>query len=140
MRKSRHGNPKSPRRLGERRRRSDPGSWDIVPLHPLTSGTTACAEVIVTDASTKFLAGQKALVTGANSGIGEAVAIALGQAGAEIVVNYVTGEDRAEAVAEEIRRSDVRAFAYKADCLRRTAGAGNVPARNRRIRHHRYPR
>jgi NAD(P)-dependent dehydrogenase (short-subunit alcohol dehydrogenase family) len=54
-------------------------------------------------------------VTGANSGIGEAVAIALGQAGAEIVVNYVTGEDRAEAVAEEIRRSDVRAFAHKAD-------------------------
>jgi NAD(P)-dependent dehydrogenase (short-subunit alcohol dehydrogenase family) len=66
--------------------------------------------VIVTDGSTKILAGQKALVTGANSGIGEAVAIALGQAGAEIVVNYVTGEDRAEAVAEEIRRSDVRAF------------------------------
>jgi glucose 1-dehydrogenase len=78
-------------------------------------GTTACAEAIVTDGSTKILAGQKALVTGANSGIGEAVAIALGQAGAEIVVNYVTGEDRAEAVAEEIRRSDVRAFAYKAD-------------------------
>jgi glucose 1-dehydrogenase len=71
--------------------------------------------VIVTDGSTKILAGQKALVTGANSGIGEAVAIALGQAGAEIVVNYVTGEDRAEAVAEEIRRSDVRAFAHKAD-------------------------
>ena len=69
----------------------------------------------MTDGSTKILAGQKALVTGANSGIGEAVAIALGQAGAEIVVNYVTGEDRAEAVAEEIRRSDVRAFAYKAD-------------------------
>ena len=115
MRKSRHGNPKSPRRLGERRRRSDPCSSDIVPLHPLTSGTTACAAVIVTDGSTKILAGQKALVTGANSGIGEAVAIALGQAGAEIVVNYVTGEDRAEAVAEEIRRSDVRAFAYKAD-------------------------
>src|SRR5215813_3217021 len=63
----------------------------------------------------KVLAGQKALVTGANSGIDEAAAIALGQAGADVVVNYVTGEERAEAVAEEIRRSGVRAFAHQAD-------------------------
>jgi glucose 1-dehydrogenase len=69
----------------------------------------------VTDASARILTGQKALVTGANSGIGEAVALALGQAGADVVVNYVTGEDRAEAVAEEIRRSGVRALAHKAD-------------------------
>jgi glucose 1-dehydrogenase len=67
------------------------------------------------DASTGTLAGQKALVTGANSGIGEAVAIALGEAGADVVVNYVTGEDRAEAVADEIRRSGVRAFVHQAD-------------------------
>ena len=69
----------------------------------------------MTDGSTKILAGQKALVTGANSGIGEAVAIALGQAGADVVVNYVTEEERAEAVVEEIRRSGVRAFAHRAD-------------------------
>jgi glucose 1-dehydrogenase len=69
----------------------------------------------VTDSSTTILAGQKALVTGANSGIGQAVAIALGQAGADVVVNYVAGEDRAKAVAEEIRRSGVRAFAHQAD-------------------------
>jgi glucose 1-dehydrogenase len=67
------------------------------------------------DASTRLLAGQKALVTGANSGIGEAVAIALGEAGADVVVNYVAGEDRAEAVADEIRRSGVRALAHQAD-------------------------
>ena len=67
------------------------------------------------DASTRTLAGQKALVTGANSGIGEAVAIALGEAGADVVVNYVTGEDRAEAVADEIRRSGVRALVHQAD-------------------------
>ena len=36
----------------------------------------------MTDASTRILAGQKALVTGANSGIGAAAAIALGEAGA----------------------------------------------------------
>jgi glucose 1-dehydrogenase len=69
----------------------------------------------VTEAPVKVLAGQKALVTGANSGIGEAVAIALGQAGADVVVNYVVGEDRADAVAEGIRRSGVRAFAHRAD-------------------------
>jgi glucose 1-dehydrogenase len=67
------------------------------------------------DGPTRILAGQKALVTGANSGIGEAAAIALGQAGADVVVNYVTREDRAAAIAEEIRQSGVRAFAHKAD-------------------------
>jgi glucose 1-dehydrogenase len=62
-----------------------------------------------------LLRGQKALVTGANSGIGQATAIALGRAGADVVVNYVTGEDRAEAVVEEIRRSGVKAYAHCAD-------------------------
>jgi glucose 1-dehydrogenase len=45
------------------------------------------------------LAGQKALITGANSGIGKAVAIAMAEAGASVVVNYVTGDDEAHAVA-----------------------------------------
>jgi glucose 1-dehydrogenase len=69
----------------------------------------------VADVPAKILVGQKALVTGANSGIGEAAAIALGEAGADVVVNYVTTEDRAEAVAEKIRHSGVRALAHKAD-------------------------
>ena len=63
----------------------------------------------------RLLRGQKALVTGANSGIGRATAIALGQAGADVVVNYVTGADSAEAVAAEIRRAGVRAYAHCAD-------------------------
>ncbi|HJU19838.1 MAG TPA: SDR family oxidoreductase [Stellaceae bacterium] len=66
----------------------------------------------------KPLAGQKALVTGANSGLGEAAAIALGRAGADVVVNYVSAPDRAEAVAAEIRRAGVRALAHKADVSR----------------------
>src|SRR5262245_20616269 len=61
----------------------------------------------------KVLAGQKALVTGANSGIGEAAAIALGQAGADVVVNYVTGD--AQAAVDAIRRSGAEAYAHKAD-------------------------
>jgi glucose 1-dehydrogenase len=63
----------------------------------------------------KVLAGQKALVTGASSGIGRATAIALGQAGADVVVNYVTGEDAAEAAVEAVRRSGSGAYAHKAD-------------------------
>ena len=63
----------------------------------------------------KLLTGQKALVTGANSGIGKGVAIALGQAGADVVVNYVDGDDAANAVVEEIRKAGVKAYAHKAD-------------------------
>jgi glucose 1-dehydrogenase len=50
----------------------------------------------------KKFTGQKALVTGANSGIGKAVAIALGEAGVDVAVNYLRGEDQANEVVEEI--------------------------------------
>jgi glucose 1-dehydrogenase len=63
----------------------------------------------------KPLARQKALVTGANSGIGKGVAIALGAAGADVVVNYVEGDDAANAVVDEIRRSGSNAIAQRAD-------------------------
>ena len=62
-----------------------------------------------------FLAGQKALVTGANSGIGKAVAIALGHAGADVVVNYVRGEAEAQAVADEASRFGGKAYIHNAD-------------------------
>jgi glucose 1-dehydrogenase len=63
----------------------------------------------------RILRGQKALVTGANSGIGRAVAIALGQAGADVLVNYVTGDGAAAEVVEEIRQHGVKAIAHQAD-------------------------
>jgi len=63
----------------------------------------------------RMLVGQKALVTGANSGIGRSVALALGQAGADVAVNYVAGEEAANAVVDEIRRAGVHALAIKAD-------------------------
>jgi glucose 1-dehydrogenase len=63
----------------------------------------------------RVLAGQKALVTGANSGIGKAVAIALGQAGADVVVNYVVGRGEAEEVVAEIRHNGSDAIAIQAD-------------------------
>ncbi|MBK3623484.1 SDR family oxidoreductase [Streptomyces sp. MBT49] len=62
-----------------------------------------------------MLKGQKALVTGANSGIGRATAVALGRAGADVVVNYVAGREEADKVVEEITAFGVRAAAYEAD-------------------------
>lgn len=61
------------------------------------------------------LAGQKALVTGASSGIGRGVALALAQAGADVVINYVAGEDKAREVAESIEKLGRRALIVKAD-------------------------
>jgi glucose 1-dehydrogenase len=61
------------------------------------------------------LAGQKALVTGANSGIGKGVALALGKAGADVVVNYVTNPEQAEEVVAEIRHEGGQAYAHHAD-------------------------
>jgi len=62
-----------------------------------------------------LLLGQKALVTGASSGIGRAVALALGQAGADVVVNFISGEDKAQEICEEIRSHGVRAIALRGD-------------------------
>ena len=63
----------------------------------------------------KVLEGQKAIVTGANSGIGRAVAIALGHAGADVVVNYRTGDDVAQEVAHEVSCCGAESYAYQAD-------------------------
>jgi glucose 1-dehydrogenase len=61
------------------------------------------------------LKGQPALVTGANSGIGKAVALGLAAAGADVVVNYITDPAEADAVAHEIEAMGSRALTIKAD-------------------------
>ncbi len=61
------------------------------------------------------LRGQPALVTGANSGIGKAVAIGLARAGADVVVNYVANPGDADAVAHEIETLGRRALVIQAD-------------------------
>jgi glucose 1-dehydrogenase len=64
----------------------------------------------------ELLKGQTALVTGANSGIGRAIALAFGRAGADVIVNYVSEPEEAERVAEEIRsNTGRRALAVHAD-------------------------
>lgn len=55
------------------------------------------------------------MVTGASSGIGKAIAIALGEAGADVAVNYVSNPESAEEVAEKIRSFGSKAIVLKAD-------------------------
>jgi glucose 1-dehydrogenase len=66
----------------------------------------------------KPLKNQKALVTGASSGIGEACAIALAAAGASVVVNYVSRSEDAERVIARICEDGAAAIAKKADVSR----------------------
>ncbi len=61
------------------------------------------------------LKGQTALVTGANSGIGKAVAVALGNEGANVAVNYVTHPEMADEVVNEIKNNGGNAIALQAD-------------------------
>jgi glucose 1-dehydrogenase len=63
----------------------------------------------------RILAGQKALVTGGSSGIGRAVAIGLGGAGADVVVNYRSGEEEAQEVVDAIKAKGSEAIALQAD-------------------------
>ncbi len=55
------------------------------------------------------LEGKTALVTGGSRGIGRAVALELGKAGASVVVGYRSGADEAQAVASEVGGRAVQA-------------------------------
>lgn len=59
------------------------------------------------------LKGKKAIVTGSSSGIGKAIAILFAKEGAEVIVTYNSGEDRAKAVVDEIEKAGGKAKAYK---------------------------
>ncbi|MDA9411831.1 sugar dehydrogenase [Bradyrhizobium sp. CCBAU 45384] len=61
------------------------------------------------------LEGQPALVTGANSGIGRAVALGLAASGADVVVNYVVDPQAADDVAHKIEALGRKAITIKAD-------------------------
>lgn len=61
------------------------------------------------------LEGKRALVTGDSSGIGEATAVALGEAGAKVAVHYRSHRERAEAVAASIKRSGGEAITIPGD-------------------------
>jgi enoyl-[acyl-carrier protein] reductase III len=56
-----------------------------------------------------------ALVTGGSRGIGRAIAIRLGQAGADVAVNFVRHKQAAEEVVKAIEDTGHRAIAYRAN-------------------------
>lgn len=61
------------------------------------------------------MTGQVAVVTGASLGIGRATAIALGRAGAKVVVNYRSHEDQAAEVVRAIQEAGSQAIQFQAD-------------------------
>ncbi|QHS57126.1 SDR family oxidoreductase [Mucilaginibacter sp. 14171R-50] len=63
----------------------------------------------------KNLKGQVAIVTGADSGIGQAVAIAMGQAGAKVLINHIGQHDKADEVVKQITKAGGKAFEFHAD-------------------------
>jgi glucose 1-dehydrogenase len=63
----------------------------------------------------RLLKGQKALVTGASSGIGKAIAVAMAHSGADVVINYRSKPEEAEAVVVEAQQCGSKAYAHQAD-------------------------
>ena len=73
------------------------------------------------------LEGRTALVTGGSRGIGRAIAVELGKAGASVVVGYRSGAEEAEAVASEIGGRAVQAdVSDPADAQRLVEEAGDL--------------
>ncbi|MBU7586808.1 MAG: SDR family NAD(P)-dependent oxidoreductase, partial [Nostoc sp. TH1S01] len=62
-----------------------------------------------------LLKGQKALVTGASSGIGEAIARYLASSGAAVAINYHSEAEEAQKIVDDIQAANGEAFAIKAD-------------------------
>ena len=74
------------------------------------------------------LSGRKALITGANRGIGRGVALAFAEAGADVAVNYPEAGAREEAmaVAQEITKRGRRGIAVEGDVSDEAAVAAMV--------------
>ncbi|EMR04503.1 glucose 1-dehydrogenase [Cesiribacter andamanensis] len=63
----------------------------------------------------ELLTGQTALITGASSGIGQAIAIAMAQAGARVVINFHSDEEGAEKTRQVVEKAGRKALVIQAD-------------------------
>src|SRR6478609_2960571 len=61
------------------------------------------------------LIGKKALVTGSNQGIGQAIALRLAEEGADVVIDYVTHPDTAAETVQQVQKLGRRSVAVKGD-------------------------
>jgi NAD(P)-dependent dehydrogenase (short-subunit alcohol dehydrogenase family) len=66
----------------------------------------------------QILSGRTALVTGAGSGIGRSIAVALGRAGCNVAVNYLDKPEGAEETVAEVRAAGSEAFTVQGDVSR----------------------
>ncbi|KAK4535802.1 hypothetical protein CDCA_CDCA06G1827 [Cyanidium caldarium] len=96
----------TPALLRANRFRAQPFSPSASPKFPFSSRLFATAATG---------SGKVAVVTGASRGIGRAIALALGEAGCHVVVNYSASEAAATAVVQSIKRAGGEAMAFKAD-------------------------
>ena len=62
-----------------------------------------------------ILKGQTALITGANSGIGKAIAMGMAEAGANVGINYIADKDAADRITKQITEAGGHAIALEAD-------------------------
>ena len=74
------------------------------------------------------LSGKTALVTGAQQGIGRAIAVALARDGADVGINFLDDRKAAEAVAGEVRALGRRAVLVPGDVSRRAEVEAMVAA------------
>lgn len=65
--------------------------------------------------SNEKLSGKVALVTGSSRGIGRAIALRLGQDGANVAVTYAGNKDKAEEVVSEIKANGSEVIAIQTD-------------------------
>ena len=70
------------------------------------------------------LSGRKALVTGGSRGVGRAIALMLGRAGADVGISYFNRADDAEAVVSDLQRMGVHAWAARGDLSKEVDAAG----------------
>ncbi len=75
-----------------------------------------------------LFAGKTAIVTGSSRGVGKATALRLAEGGANVVINYLSSEDKAYEVVELCKRKDVDAIAVQGD-VSKWADAQNIIAR-----------
>jgi NAD(P)-dependent dehydrogenase (short-subunit alcohol dehydrogenase family) len=79
------------------------------------------------------LAGRVALVTGAQQGIGAAIAREFAAAGADVAINWLNDEEAARQVADAVRAAGRRAVLYQADVARLDATREMVAAVEREL-------
>jgi 3-oxoacyl-[acyl-carrier protein] reductase len=66
--------------------------------------------------ATRFsLSGRVALVTGSSAGLGKAIAVALGEAGAKVALNYANNEERAEKSFADFKSKGCHGMLARAD-------------------------